>query len=273
MEYHKFIHNENQIRKFVSILSSLKGDEAYFVSLSARNKYLTEEERRTYDLGRTEMFARKLVKRDKKKIVSMEDNFLRVLKSMQVSHGGYTSRSGITLPDKCIVVYANINPVSGIKALKEFQTKITDYLFDMRTNPEAPDNFSNLDTQLMNCYQRSRGARTLIDIDFDIPEEGKHILIEFIEELKALHEKANEKLEKLKRRDLKYHVVKTKSGYHFLLDRSSISYNYNIPIESANKKAQDKYGKEHVEVMQNKNEMIPVPGCRQAGFDVHFVDM
>jgi len=34
--FHKFIHDEDQIRKFVSLLSPLKGDEAYFVSMSAK---------------------------------------------------------------------------------------------------------------------------------------------------------------------------------------------------------------------------------------------
>jgi hypothetical protein len=257
--FHKFIHDEDQIRKFVSLLSPLKGDEAYFLSLSARNKYLTEEERRVYDLGRTEMFARKLVKRDKKKIVPMEDNYLRVLKSMQVSHGGYTSRSGVTLPDKCLVVYANINPVSGLKALKEFQTKIMDSLFDMRTNSEAPDNFSNLDTQLMNCYQRSRGTRTLIDIDFDIPEDGIDILKTFTSIMRE--------------NEVKYHVIKTKSGFHVLLEKANIKFNYVDIVKNCHIEAVKRFGLDHVEVMQNNNSMVPVPGCRQADFPVHFLDM
>ena len=254
---HKFIHSEEEIRKFVNIMSPLKSDESYFVSMSARNKYLTEEERRHYDLGRTEMFARELIKQSKRANVEIEDSYLRVLKSMQVSEGGYTSRSGITLPNKCLVVYANINPSSGIKALKMFYQEMNDALFDLRTNSEAPYTFNNLDTRLMNCYQKSKGTRTLIDIDFDIPFQGFDILEKFI---KVINEK-----------DIAHYVVKTKSGYHVLLKKEDIKFNYNILIKEAHEEAQKRFGAEHVEVMVNKNEMIPIPGTIQAGYEVHFL--
>jgi hypothetical protein len=81
-EYHNFIYDEEQIRKFVSTLSPLKKDEVYFVSMSARNKYLTDEERRTYDLGRTEMFARELIKPSNRVEGGIVETYLRVLKSM-----------------------------------------------------------------------------------------------------------------------------------------------------------------------------------------------
>jgi len=239
-------------------MSPLKPDEAYFLSLSARNKYLTDEERKTYELGRTEMFARELVKQNKYG-TPIEDIYLRVLKSMQVSEGGYTSRTGVTLPDKCLVVYANINPSSGIKALKMFYERTTEALFDMRTNSEAPSNFNNLDTQLMNCYQKCKGTRTLIDIDFDIPEEGSDILHTFLDEM---YEK-----------DVKYHVVKTKSGYHVLLERETLKFNYNLNIIKAHEEAQKRFGKEHIEVEVNKNEMIPIPGTMQAGHKVSFLEI
>jgi hypothetical protein len=134
-EYHKFIYDEEQVKRFYSLLSPLKDEEAYFLSMSARNKYLTEEERKEYNLGRTEMFARELVKE------GSWEAFIRVLKSMQVSRGGYTSRGDVTLPDKCLVVYANINPRSGIKALKEFQEKTTQLMFDMLDKADAKKKF------------------------------------------------------------------------------------------------------------------------------------
>ena len=271
MEYHKFIYDEDQIRKFVGLMSPLKDDEVYFVSMSARNKYLTEEERRHYELGRTEMFARELVKPSKRFPGTIADTYIRVLKSMQVSRGGYTSRTGVELPDKCLVVYANINPTSGYLALKAFMEEAFKALFDLRTNPEAPSFFAHLDSKLMKELQKRTGTKTLIDIDFDIPDEGKGILISFIAELTNMHDAAMEKLEEDKRKELKYHIVKTRSGFHFLLDRSSLAYNYTVPVENANKKAIEKFGEDHVEVIVNKDAMIPVPGTIQAGHKVHFI--
>lgn len=49
----KLIHNREEYNKFINILPDLKDDEVYFLSLSARNKYLTDAERTLFGLGRT----------------------------------------------------------------------------------------------------------------------------------------------------------------------------------------------------------------------------
>lgn len=249
--FHEFIYDEEQVRRFHSLLSPLKPHESYFLSMSARNKYLTEEERKHYELGRTEMFARELCKRSEFEV------FLRVLKSMQVSRGGYTSRKGIELPDKCLVVYVNINPVDGIKALKEFQEKTTQLMFDMLDNADVKKKFASLDTEMMNCYQRAKGTRTLLDIDFDVPDEG----FDLVEKVLA----------DFKEHDVEYHVVKTRSGFHVLLERETIHYNYTEVVKSANDEAVERFG--HAEVVVNKNEMCVIPGTIQAGFPVKFLDV
>lgn len=249
--FHEFIYDESQIEKFHSLLSPLKEHESYFLSMSARNKYLTEEERQHYELGRTEMFARKLVKR------SEFETFLRVLKSMQVSRGGYTSRKGVELPDRCLLVYANINPVNGIKALKEFQEKTTQMMFDMVDGADVKKKFASLDTEMMNCYQRAKGTRTLIDVDFDVPDDG----IDLVEKVLA----------DLRKHEVAYHVIKTRSGFHVLLEKAGIRYNYTEVIKTANDEAVDRYS--HAEVVVNKNDMIPVPGTMQADHSVCFVNM
>lgn len=270
-KYHKFIYDEKQIRKFVNIMSPLKDDEVYFLSLSARNKYLTDEERKKYELGRTEMFARKIVKPSPRVNGDIADIYIRVLKSMQVSRGGYTSRTGVELPDKCLVVYANINPSSGMKALKYFQLEMTEALFDIHTNPEVFSKFAHLDSKLMNQFQKQKGTRTLIDIDFDIPEEGKDILVTFFKDLHKMHNIAQQKVQD--KIELLYYIIKTKSGYHVLLKKDRLKFNYNLAILKANNEAQFRYGKEHIEVTVNKNAMIPCPGTIAAGHKVRFIDM
>lgn len=248
---YRFIYSEDEVRKFFSILSPLKPDEAYFVSLSARNKYLTDEERKAIDLGRTEMFARKLVKQ------YTYEAFIRTLRTYEINDGGFTSRSNIPLPEKCIVIYANINPVSGKAALKEFYEKTTQLLFDLSDDNDSHKRLASLDTELMNCYQRARGTKKFIDIDCDVPDDGVDIVELVLNEFKA--------------NSVDYHVIKTRGGFHILIDRSTLHYNYTTIINKANELAVERFG--HAEVVVNKNEMVPICGCISAGFPVHFVNL
>lgn len=251
MSYYKLIHSEEEVRKFYDLLGTLKDEEAYFLSMSARNKYLTEEERQQYELGRTEMFARKLVKQNSFEI------FMRTVRSFEVAHGGYLSRGNVPLPEKCLVVYANVNPVSGRKALQEFYSKTTQLLFDLSTSKEAERKLSSLDTELMNCYQRAKGTKSLIDIDFDVPEEGFDLVQRFVAEMRE-HE-------------VTVHVIKTRSGYHVLLVRETLKFNYPAIVQALHTEAVERFG--HAEVMVNSNEMVPLAGTYQSSFPVHFVDM
>jgi len=245
---YKFIYDVDQIKKFHSLLSPLKDEEAYFISLSARNKYLSIEERKEIDLGRTEMFARRLAKKGD------YETFIRVLRSYEANDGAYTSRSNINLPMKCLVLYVNINPVSGRKALKEFYEKSTQLLFDLADDKEAGKRLSTLDTELMNCYQRAKGTKKFIDIDFDVPEIAL----------------VNTVCSDLKVHDVIYHVVKTKSGFHVLVQKDTLKYNYTEAVRMADQEAKKVYG--HAEVVVNSNDMIPIPGTIQANHQVKFID-
>lgn len=66
MAYFKIVHDENELRTFHDLLTKhpIKKHCSYFISMSARNKYLSDEEKRQIDLGRTEMFSRKIVPDD-----------------------------------------------------------------------------------------------------------------------------------------------------------------------------------------------------------------
>lgn len=251
MPYYELVHSEDEVRRFYRMLGRLKDEEAYFLSMSARNKYLTEEERKEYELGRTEMFARKLVKDD------TESRFMRTVRSFEVAHGGYLSRGDVPLPTKCLVVYANINPVSGRKALQEFYAKTTQLLFDLSTSPEAERKLSRLDTELMNCYQRAKGTKSLVDVDFDVPDEGFDLVERFVAEMRE--------------RGVEIEVVRTRSGYHVLLRKETLKFNYPAVVQGLHTEAVDRFG--HAEVMVNKNDMVPLPGTMQADHPVHFVDM
>jgi len=110
------IANKEQFDRFIDILPDLEKDEVYFVSLSARNKYLTEDERKEFSLGRTEMFSREIA-RDK-------SGLYYVMNKLKASLEYRRTKNGKEIPSKSLVVYANINPSSTIKAYQSFKQEM-----------------------------------------------------------------------------------------------------------------------------------------------------
>ena len=69
-----------------------------------------------------------------------------------------------------------------------------------------------------------------------------------------------------------YYTIKTKNGFHVILVKESIRFNYIIDVEKANADAKNRFGEDHIEVVLNQGGDIPIPGTIQAGFNVHFID-
>lgn len=230
------VYDTEQLKRFHAILSAngLAEDEAYFVSLSARKKYLTDEERKNPLLKNAEMFARKLVKDN------TFETYLRKVKSLD----SYTEG----IPTKALVVYAQINPVSGKNALRLFYEKTHRMLFE-----NTLDQMNKLDSVLMTCYQQSRGANNLLDIDFDTKD------MYYVNEYTTV----------LRMRRVTHHVIETKSGYHVLLDKSTVKFNYTKDVQRLHSELTTAAGTG--EIVVNKNQMIPAPGTLQGGHEVRFL--
>ena len=262
MSYHKLIWSEDELRKYYDlILPDLNPFEVFFVSLSARNKYLTEEERITYKLGRTEMFERRIIRE------KSWDRFLRTIKKYEVVKGAYTSVDGsAVLPDKCLLIYININPSNMIKALNEFNKTVSEYYMEVvvskNDNKSIDKRFNKLDRNLMTAIQKSRGIKKWIDIDIDM---SKSYLENFG---KSDWKKINKNLQEIVRHnqtgELKYHIIETKSGYHILIDKNTLSFNPNFICE----RLRSNFSNELEECIINKNAMIPLAGTLQGGFEV-----
>jgi hypothetical protein len=256
---YKIIYDEEELKKFFDILPPLKSTEVFFVSLSARNKYLTKELQTYYGLGRTEMFEKRIIRyRDWERL-------LRTLRKFETAAGSYLTKKGLNIPDRCITCYININPSDTLKAYKEFNQTMTEYMYELAhcaTDNRDLDNISKrinkMDNLLMTCYQKNRGTKHFIDIDFDIPKSNE-IFWEFISHF-TYHLDDN---------NVKYHVIDTHSGYHVLLERDTVKFNFTELINPLNKKAKNLYNSE---VVLNKNEMIPIPGTLQGNYEVRFIE-
>jgi hypothetical protein len=278
---YNLVYDEKELEKFFdTVLPELKSTEVYFLSLSARNKYLSEDERKVLSLGRTEMFERRVVREQ-----SFE-RFLRTLRKFEVNDGAYLTKNGSNIPEKCIVVYMNINPTDVLKAHKEFSQTMNEYMFELATCSAEGKDTSDImkrikkqDTLLMNCYQRNRGTKHFIDIDFDIPHSYyENVVAPF--------------LSRLKTRRVSYVVIQTSGGYHILLRRNTIQYNFNEDVYKANEDFIKEFMKRNnltmkdvsgnnpdvnmkrdtgYEIVVNRNEMIPLPGTLQAGVKVRIL--
>jgi len=144
-----------------------------------------------------------------------------------------------------------------LKALKEFYEKTNEILFSLHDKGTL-DQLRNMDTLLMNCYQRSRGKRTWIDIDIDSED---HTASEYyMKELVFIY----------RDRGIECYPIATKSGYHIPLRKSSIHYDYMRDAMIRDNLIRQSIP--HSEIVQNKNEMVPVPGTIQAGFEVKFIE-
>lgn len=67
------------------------------------------------------------------------------------------------------------------------------------------------------------------------------------------------------------HIIEIRSGFHALIEKEFLKFNYVKIVNELNDEVQKELGKEHVEIVKNKNNMIPSPGTLQAGFPVKFL--
>ena len=131
-------------------------------------------------------------------------------------------------------------------------------LFNLANDAGALERLRYLDTELLNCFQRSRGARTWIDVDFDCP--SKELGMSYVDTFR----------EDLTKHRVEHHVISTRSGFHVLLRREDLNYNYTEMVRGLDEVMKKQFP-EHAEVVVNKNEMCPIPGVLSAGFEVRMI--
>ena len=238
------IHDEAQFDAFLDWLPEPGADERFFLSLSARSKYLNDAEREAFDLGRTEMFSR-VTAHDKPGIKY-------ALQKMQASLLYRRTRNGSEIPAKSLVVYINLDPSSMVQACQQFMLQVQKAMADnLRALQQGrtPDFhvFQSAERQLLNAIQKAHGRKRMLDIDIDTHDpEILDNLIGFIE-------------------TTPYGLIKTRGGYHLLLDQAFWTAKKNIHA-----KCQELSELANAEVCINPNRMVPLPGTLQGGVPVTF---
>lgn len=245
--------DRDEFTKFIDILPELEKDEVYFCSLSARNKYLSKEEREYYSLGQTEMFVREIAK-------SKEQLSTYTIRRLEATLSHKTTRNGLAIPEKSLVCYMNINPSSMIRAYFQFQSEMNRQVQEVTAalmHKKEP-NYTfvlNEHRELLNCIQKSTLRKYFIDIDCDTKKEEICLYL----------------TSTFKEYNIEFHIIETHGGYHFLLRRDTFPEKFNLHMiveKAAN--WYDALKESKPEIIINKNAMVPIPGILQAGFLVKF---
>ena len=253
MVIESLIYDVNIIKRFYEeVYEDLKLNEIHFISLAARNKYLTEEERSIYRLGNTQMLNKTIVR------TYNFQKFISKVQQIDVSSNFYLTLNNEYIPRKCCVFYANINPSDTIKATSDFKKVLADYdaeLFNISINTTDKERFenvmkrhNNLHNNLLTCYQNNRSRKIWVDIDIDSNSVKLEDLQKFVRSLNL-------------EESVKIVLVKTHGGFHFLIKNEHMNKEYN-PGTVLNKLI-DTF-RDCKEIVINKNEMIPLPGTYQA---------
>lgn len=248
----KIIQDKKEFLKFYDKLYELEKDELFFISLSARNKYLTEEERLKYSLGRTEMFGREFIKG---KDLELFDYTFKKLEAL-MSYKTTSNRS--LIPEKALVVYFNINPTSSIKAVQVFIQEMQKEMYSLINDLDKDNDthrvysrFKNAKSILNTQFQKYTSRKIFIDVDFDTKDFSIVTML----------------TEKLDENNVEYFVIETQGGFHVAIKRGTCSKYVNYMLYTSWVKNCDKIAKDidkDNEVIINKNEMIPLPGTLQA---------
>lgn len=244
----RVIADPETISRFVSHLPDLGENELYFLSLSARNKYLSEDDRERYSLGRTEMFSRQ--------IAMDRDGIALALNRMAGDLVCKRTRSGLEIPNRSLVVYMNIHAMSSLKAYSTFVEEMNRHQSEtihalLNGNTPNLSAFLRMQTRLMNHIQRAVGTKKYVDIDVDAPQMTANDIRDVISG-------------ELQHNAIGHLVIRSRGGYHIMVNTADLkdaNFQLHRFVQEQNKLAE----KEDGEVCFNSNAMVPMPGTYQAG--------
>lgn len=255
MSYSNYVYDEQQVLDFFDILPELGKTENYLISTSARPKYLTEEEKLIYKTGRSEMLDFKPIR--------SKDKILRTLYKFQSNSYFTVGENPIPIPDKAITIYVNIHPTNVILAYAEFQRVMNEYLIELANNATQGRNIDDVcgrlkkfDRLLWTANQRAWSSKKFIDIDCDVGHSG--IALETV----------NQMCQEFLDLDIQSYIIETYSGYHVMIEKKNIKFNYKEKVTFFDKAIKLKLPdhQKTLEIIVNDNSMVPLPGTK-AGND------
>lgn len=244
------IYDLDEMKRFHDILPSLGKDEAWFLSLAARKKYLTGKQKESIRLGDTLMFGRKLVKHNG------WEAFRSAALGYEAPEDAYLSLSGHSIPHSCMVVYFSVNPSDAAAAAADFKKKIADGELAMQRG-DSGFSYLRMEGMLMASFQKCRSRRIFMDMDVDMPIDDPY------EVLDALHD-AGLNMDAV-------HPIITRGGMHILIETASAGFGKTLNPPALALMLNERFKGRASEIAINRNAMVPLPGTRQGGFGVRLL--
>jgi hypothetical protein len=249
------IHNHKELENFLKLIPNTKNDELYLISLSARSKYLIDDERKKYQFSHDEMFGREFLYN--LNIDTVEYILTKMYHTLQYRK----TKTGEFYPPHATIVYFNLNPTSAINAYLSFQEKMNQevklYINSLNKNNQINMHYERF-KRGMDIYKselQKNITRNFIDIDFDTKD------FSYVERF----------IQYLKSKSCFYFVIETKSGFHVSIRKDSIGKGNKFYMEIGKLHTELKRKDPTKEIVLNKNGMIPLPGTLQGGFEVKII--
>lgn len=171
-----------------------------------------------------------------KRFVANKENLLYKIKQLEIPFGHYKLRD-TEVPQEALVFYLMPNPRCMVKATYKAIRHCADLL-------ENTNKGYNLVQETISCVQKSKSRTVFVDFDID----DKNADLQLLKQI-GLPEDC-------------YTVVETRGGYHILVDVRRFQ-SRDFPYWYNNMK-------ELFVVDQVQDQLLPVPGTIQGGFEVKF---
>lgn len=236
MNNYQIITDSVQLNKFIDgFLPDLQEDECFYGCLFARSKYAKNEDgsNKFPHIKTDKAQLKRFIFKDKKDVYWK-------LKQSEVPFGSYRTKDGDDVPQEALSIYINPNPRSQKKALFVLMKKLIDI-------QECNNKGFNINTEAISAIQKSRSRNIFVDFDIDT----KDIDLSYLNTILPPHG---------------FEILETRGGYHILVIPGSFR------INEAERNWYLKI-KEHFNVDQVGDNMIPMPGTYQGGFTPKIINI
>lgn len=277
-EYYKFVADEQELEWFFNhAIVKPELDESYLMCLSARNKKLDEEERKLYNLGRSEMMREEIIApRSKSKLWNF-NIFKSSIYRYECRKEGIVTKNGLPYPDKCLVVYFYPNPSKESLVITD-SVKLAITMMSEMINASAKkswngvedglDKLGTISKHIKSSHAANLSRKLYVQFDFDIIKDND-IAFRRKEAYNIIHADAINHFDKGN-----FFIIETAGGFHVLVKKES----YGKSMEKANKKKKennlnympdflsdvvDNYSYTFEEAIKCNQEFIPLPGTYQ----------
>lgn len=238
---YKIIYDEAELDRFIEWLPDLQPNEKFYWSLFARKKYCKELNKSN---DKTQL----------KRGLATKENLKDKIRQLEIEIGKWKLRD-MDVPQEALVFYLMPNPRCMTKATFKTIRHCADLL-------ENTNKGYNLVQEVMSCVQKSKSRTVFVDFDIDDKNIDLGLLNDIFPPL------ADSRFP-----DSPYTIIETRGGYHILINsKYATEYMKSWNGRWMQKREVTWYNdiKATYTVDQVQDQLLPVPGTIQGGFEVKF---